>query len=194
MRGFRRCPRTRSSRRTARSLSRLPPQRRVGLRMVEQVPAQEGHLGLGRSLVAAEERLVMPAGHPDELAPGSAVRRPGGGSGQRGLVLVADEDQERAAHPGRVASRPVEPETKGRTGGNLLLPPRVSAAGAECPAAIERVWRAEERDRTRRAGQRYQQRFTGTGTATSDWTGSTPQPSEPLEDPRLLAHQGTPHS
>jgi hypothetical protein len=61
--------------------------------MVKQVPAQEGQFGLDRLLVAAEERLIVPAGHPDELTPGSAVGRAGGGSGQRRLILVADEDQ-----------------------------------------------------------------------------------------------------
>src|ERR1035437_5085904 len=52
-------------------------------RRIKQVPAQEGQLGLDGLLVSAEERLVVPAGHPDELSLGSAVRRAGSWPGKR---------------------------------------------------------------------------------------------------------------
>jgi hypothetical protein len=46
--------------------------------MIKQVPAQEGQFGLDGLLVTAQERLVAPAGHPDELSQGSAVHRADG--------------------------------------------------------------------------------------------------------------------
>jgi hypothetical protein len=61
--------------------------------MANQVPAQESQFGLDGPLVAAQERLVVPPGQPDRLTPGSAARRADAGLGQRGLVLVADQDQ-----------------------------------------------------------------------------------------------------
>jgi hypothetical protein len=50
---------------------------------IEQMPAQEGKLGLDGLLVAAQERLVVPAGQADEFSRGSAVCRAGRGVGQR---------------------------------------------------------------------------------------------------------------
>ena len=42
--------------------------RAVASRAVEQVPAEERQLGVGGLFVAAQEGLVVPAGHPDDLA------------------------------------------------------------------------------------------------------------------------------
>jgi hypothetical protein len=50
---------------------------------IEQMPAQEGKLGLDGLLVPAQERLVVAARQADELTRGSAVRRAGRGVGQR---------------------------------------------------------------------------------------------------------------
>jgi hypothetical protein len=61
--------------------------------MIEQVPPQEGQFGLDGPLVAAEERLVVPAGYPDQLAPRRTARRADRGPGQRGPVTVADQDK-----------------------------------------------------------------------------------------------------
>ena len=127
-----------------------------GRRLRQQVPAQEGQLGLDGLLVAAQERLVVPAGHPDEFAARRAFRRADGGPGQGRLVLVAGQDQQRAPDPGRVPAGPVETEAERRAGGDLLLPVRVSVVWIERAVAVEAVRRREHRDGARRPGERHQ--------------------------------------
>jgi hypothetical protein len=51
--------------------------------MIEQVPAQEGQLGIDCLLVRVREWCVVPAGHPNELCVGRSLRRAGGGLGKR---------------------------------------------------------------------------------------------------------------
>jgi hypothetical protein len=51
--------------------------------MIEQVSAQEGQFGLDGLLVRVGEWCVVPAGHPDELCAGSAVRRADSRFGKR---------------------------------------------------------------------------------------------------------------
>ena len=70
---------------------------------VEQVSTQERQLGFGGLFVAAQEGLVVPAGHPDEFAAGRSLRGADGGLGKCGLILVADEHQQRAQHAGCVS-------------------------------------------------------------------------------------------
>ena len=122
------------------------------------MPAQEGQFGLDGPLVAIEEGLIMPAWQPDELSPGSTVPRRGGWPGRHRLILVADDDQQWAAHPGRVAAGPVEREPERRAGGGRLLPVRVPASPIERFAAAEGVRRAEDRDGPRRKARRAHQR------------------------------------
>ena len=102
------------------------------------MPAQEGQFSLDGPLVAAQERLVVPAGHPDQLGARRPPGRPDRGCGQHRLVLVADQDQQRAPDPGRVPSRPVERKAEGRTGGDFLPPVRVPAVRIErrVPATV----------------------------------------------------------
>jgi hypothetical protein len=129
------------------------------------VPAQEGQFGHDRLLVAAQERLIVPAGYPDELTPGSAVGRADGGSGQRRLILVADEDQQRAPRSGRFAPWPVETEAERRTGGDLLLPVRVPVTWVERSAAVQGIRRREQRYGARLPGERHQPRRAASETA-----------------------------
>src|SRR6266496_6513170 len=111
--------------------------------MIKQVPAQEGQLGPGGLLVSVHEWRVVPAGQADQLAAGCSLRRVGGGPGERGLVLVADEDEQRSPDAGRVAAGPVEPEAQRQAGGDRVLPLRIPVARVERPVAIAAVRRGE---------------------------------------------------
>jgi len=48
--------------------------------------------------VSVQERFVVRAAHPDEFAVGSTVRRPDSRPGNRRLILVAHEDEQRTPH------------------------------------------------------------------------------------------------
>ena len=100
----------------------------------------------------------MPAGQPDELGPERPPRRADRGLGQRGLVLVAHHDQQRAPYPRGQPAGPADRQAQRRTGRDLLPPVRVPAARVERGAAVGRVGRGEQRDRPRRAAQRHQPR------------------------------------
>lgn len=58
--------------------------------------AQEGQFGVDGLLVRVQERRVAPAGQPDQLRTGHPPRRTESWAGERGPVLVADDDQQRA--------------------------------------------------------------------------------------------------
>jgi DMSO/TMAO reductase YedYZ molybdopterin-dependent catalytic subunit len=62
---------------------RISGGRMIRPRLIMQVAAQEGQLGLDGALVAAQERLVVATGQVDQLGAGRALRRPDGGPGQR---------------------------------------------------------------------------------------------------------------
>lgn len=61
-------------------------------------------LGAGGPLVRAQERLVVPAGQPDQFGARRSPHRPDRPPGECGLILVTDEDEQRAPHPGRGAA------------------------------------------------------------------------------------------
>jgi hypothetical protein len=116
----------------------------------------------------------MAAGQPDEFAARRPTRRAHGGPGERRLILVADEDEKRAGYAGCEAAGSVEGQSEGGAGGDLLLPVRVPVAGVERSVAIEGIRCRESRDRSRLAGEQYQQ-----GAPAGD-------PSEGVEDARAV--------
>lgn len=93
----------------------------------------------------------MSAGQVNQLGAGRSLRRADGGSSKSGLILVADEDQQRTPYPGRIAAGPVEPEAQRGAGGDRLLPVRVPVVRVERSVAVEGVRRREERDGPRLA-------------------------------------------
>jgi hypothetical protein len=104
----------------------------------------------------------MPAGQADQLGAGRSPRRDDGRLGERRLVLVAHQDEQRASHPRRVTAWPVEGEAEGRPGGDHLLPVRVPVFGVERPAGVETVRDGEDRDGARLAAERHQHRIAAT--------------------------------
>ena len=114
----------------------------------------------------------MAAGQPDEFAGRRLTRRTHGRRGERRLILVADEDENWAGYAGCEAAWSVEGKSEGGAGGDLLLPVRVPVVGVERSVAVEGIRCRESRDRSRLAGERYQQ-----GAPASD-------PAEGVEDVR----------
>src|SRR4051812_31843729 len=92
---------------TLRDLGALPQGVRSPAR---QMFLQECDLRRDRLFVRLEERGVMTSRQVEHLGVRRVVSRPYGGAGEHALVLVAHDDQQRAADPGGVPAGPVAAE------------------------------------------------------------------------------------
>jgi hypothetical protein len=121
------------------------------------VPAQERQLGLNDTLVLVQERCVVLAGQTEQLGTGRAPRGTDGRLGERGLVLVAHEDQQRAPDAGGEAAGPVERQAQRRAGGRRRGPVRVAVVRVERAVGVEGIRGSEHRHGARPGDERHQQ-------------------------------------
>jgi hypothetical protein len=107
--------------------------------------------------VPAEEGRVVPTRQANQLCAGRSLSSADGRPGERRLILIADDNEQRALHTARVAAGSVPPEEQRRTRCHCLLPVRILIRPQRSVGVLG-VGRREQRDGPRRADERHQQR------------------------------------